>query len=251
MGICCRHTRYTVGWGSWNPKGGYPELTEFPIIPLSERWQDTDDIQTTKGIQYCRSCEPEEDENEFMMVDQASDTTMGDRSATAASSGARPSTSRRIQVKKEQSLPDVEVSDGSEDDKEEPPMDLAVPNLPKFKEEYLSHFICCKCGARDLVNTPYESRNLVTCWFRRCKHRMCRSCCKEVGFYNPGGVYVLWCRCHDHDLLPETSDAVVPDSDGDYYTEWPEEIRWNDVERKRRENQPRPKPMQPRKLPRR
>eukprot|EP00971_Amphidinium_carterae_P070066 1386463-Amphidinium_carterae.1 len=50
MGICCRHTRYTPGWGSWNPTGGYPELTEFPIIPKAERWQDIDDICTSKGI---------------------------------------------------------------------------------------------------------------------------------------------------------------------------------------------------------
>eukprot|EP00971_Amphidinium_carterae_P143698 2847265-Amphidinium_carterae.1 len=106
MGICCRHTRYTPGWGSWNPTGGYPELTEFPIIPKAERWQDIDDIQTSKGIQYCQNCESEKDVDEFMLVDQASDTTMGDRSAAAASSVARPSTSTRIQVKEEQMLPE-------------------------------------------------------------------------------------------------------------------------------------------------
>eukprot|EP00971_Amphidinium_carterae_P094098 1862286-Amphidinium_carterae.1 len=76
MGICCRHTRYTPGWGSWNPTGGFPELTEFPIIPMAERWQDIDDIQSSKGIQYCQNCESEKDMDEFMLVDQASDTTM-------------------------------------------------------------------------------------------------------------------------------------------------------------------------------
>eukprot|EP00971_Amphidinium_carterae_P075436 1490523-Amphidinium_carterae.1 len=131
MGICCRHTRYTPGWGSWNPTGGYPELTEYPIIPLAERWQDIDDIQSSKGIQYCQNCESEKDMDGFMLVDQASDTTMGDRSAPAESRVARPSTSTRIQVVKEEPmLPEVEVSDGSQDDKEEPPMDLSLPNLP-------------------------------------------------------------------------------------------------------------------------
>eukprot|EP00971_Amphidinium_carterae_P069518 1375531-Amphidinium_carterae.1 len=129
MGVCCRHTRYTPGWGSWNPTGGYPELTEFPIIPKAERWQDVDDVCTSNGIQYCQNCDSEKEMDEFMLVDQASDTTMGDNAAGAASSGAGPSS--RIQVvKEEQTLPDVEVSDDSQGDKEEAPMDLSLPDMP-------------------------------------------------------------------------------------------------------------------------
>eukprot|EP00971_Amphidinium_carterae_P221326 4393861-Amphidinium_carterae.1 len=85
MGVCCRHTRYTPAWGSWNPTGGYPELTEFPIIPKAERWQDIDDICTSNGILYCHSCDSEKGTDEFMLVYQASDTTMGENAAAAAS----------------------------------------------------------------------------------------------------------------------------------------------------------------------
>eukprot|EP00971_Amphidinium_carterae_P178686 3544644-Amphidinium_carterae.1 len=74
-----------------SPMGGFPELTEFPIIPKAERWQDIDDICSSKGIRYCQSCESEKDADEFMLVDQASDTTMGEHAAAAASSGERPS----------------------------------------------------------------------------------------------------------------------------------------------------------------
>eukprot|EP00971_Amphidinium_carterae_P335903 6471995-Amphidinium_carterae.1 len=159
MGVCCRHTRYTPAWSSWNPTGGYPELTDFPIIPKSERWQDIDDVYTSKGIQYCQKCDSDKDADEFMLVDQASNTTMGDNAAAAASSGARPSSSTQV-VKEEQMLPDVEVSDDSQGDKEEAPMDLSLPNMPRYKEDYNSQYICCRCGARDLVNLPNQSRQL-------------------------------------------------------------------------------------------
>eukprot|EP00971_Amphidinium_carterae_P116164 2301576-Amphidinium_carterae.1 len=130
-------------------------------------------------------------------------------------------------------------------------MDLACPNLPGFREHYNSHYICCCCGARDLVNLPYENRRLEACWFHGCKHLMCRSCCKEVGFYNTGGADILWCHCHDHELLPNQPDVITPDSDGDYDPDRPDEIRWNASERRRRANQLRPLPtVGPRKFPR-
>eukprot|EP00971_Amphidinium_carterae_P349126 6490860-Amphidinium_carterae.1 len=109
MGICCRHTRYTPAWGSWNPTGGYPELTEFPIIPKVERWQDIDDVSTSYGIMYCPSCESNKGTDDFMLVDHASVTTMGDNPTAAASSGPQPSATN--QSVKEEQLPDVEDSD--------------------------------------------------------------------------------------------------------------------------------------------
>eukprot|EP00971_Amphidinium_carterae_P314496 6251218-Amphidinium_carterae.1 len=53
-------------------------------------------------------------------------------------------------------------------------------------------------------------------------------------------MYILWCRCHDHEPLPIPLEAALPDSDGEYYTDWPEEIQWNENERARRANQLRP-----------
>eukprot|EP00971_Amphidinium_carterae_P032061 631414-Amphidinium_carterae.2 len=47
--ICCRHSRYTPGRGSWNPKGGYPKLEGLPNIPKQERWQDVDDVLSKHG----------------------------------------------------------------------------------------------------------------------------------------------------------------------------------------------------------
>eukprot|EP00971_Amphidinium_carterae_P119719 2371854-Amphidinium_carterae.2 len=43
--VCCRHTRFTPGPGSWNPIGYYPILEGMPTIRhLQERWQDEDNI---------------------------------------------------------------------------------------------------------------------------------------------------------------------------------------------------------------
>eukprot|EP00971_Amphidinium_carterae_P153464 3042459-Amphidinium_carterae.1 len=53
-------------------------------------------------------------------------------------------------------------------------------------------------------------------------------------------MYILWCRCHDHEPLPIPLEAVLPDSDGEYYTDWPEEIQRNENERTRRANQLKP-----------
>eukprot|EP00971_Amphidinium_carterae_P074758 1477342-Amphidinium_carterae.1 len=41
--ICCRHNRYTPGYTSWNPEGGYPPVEGLPDIPRQERWQDVHD----------------------------------------------------------------------------------------------------------------------------------------------------------------------------------------------------------------
>eukprot|EP00971_Amphidinium_carterae_P163283 3237305-Amphidinium_carterae.2 len=44
IAICCRHTRYTPGLGSWNPVGGYPPLFEVSEVKEQERWkEETDD----------------------------------------------------------------------------------------------------------------------------------------------------------------------------------------------------------------
>eukprot|EP00971_Amphidinium_carterae_P141923 2811162-Amphidinium_carterae.1 len=110
-----------------------------------------------------------------MLVDQASDTMMGENPTAAASSGPGPSTTSQV-VKEEQLLPDVEASDDSQNDQEEAPMDLSLPNMPRYKEDYNNQYICCRCGARDLKSRPLEKK----CWFNRCKHRHCRACCKEV-----------------------------------------------------------------------
>eukprot|EP00971_Amphidinium_carterae_P317645 6314279-Amphidinium_carterae.1 len=43
--VCCRHTRFTPGTGSWNPTGYYPILEGMPTkLHLQERWQDEDHI---------------------------------------------------------------------------------------------------------------------------------------------------------------------------------------------------------------
>eukprot|EP00971_Amphidinium_carterae_P305444 6069820-Amphidinium_carterae.1 len=38
IAICCRHTRYTPGVGSWNPVGGYPPLFETSEVKEEEEW---------------------------------------------------------------------------------------------------------------------------------------------------------------------------------------------------------------------
>eukprot|EP00971_Amphidinium_carterae_P240862 4781703-Amphidinium_carterae.1 len=82
---------------------------------------------------------------------------MGENPTAAASSGPGPSTTSQV-VKEEQLLPDVEVSDDSQDDQEEAPMDLSLPNMPRYKEDYNSQYICCRCGARDLKSRPLEKK---------------------------------------------------------------------------------------------
>eukprot|EP00971_Amphidinium_carterae_P011238 221219-Amphidinium_carterae.2 len=43
--VCCRHTRFTPGTGSWNPTGYYPILEGMPTkMHLQERWQDEDNV---------------------------------------------------------------------------------------------------------------------------------------------------------------------------------------------------------------
>eukprot|EP00971_Amphidinium_carterae_P307134 6103931-Amphidinium_carterae.2 len=51
--VCCRHTRFTPGPGSWNPVGYYPILEGMPTIRhLQERWQDEDNIVPAKVASY-------------------------------------------------------------------------------------------------------------------------------------------------------------------------------------------------------
>eukprot|EP00971_Amphidinium_carterae_P123505 2446019-Amphidinium_carterae.1 len=51
--VCCRHTRFTPGIGSWNPTGYYPRLECMPKkVLLQERWQDEDNIIPNHWIPY-------------------------------------------------------------------------------------------------------------------------------------------------------------------------------------------------------
>eukprot|EP00971_Amphidinium_carterae_P096203 1903732-Amphidinium_carterae.1 len=45
ISICCRHTRYTAGVNSWNPKGGYPPLYETSEVKEEEEWLEEDGDQ--------------------------------------------------------------------------------------------------------------------------------------------------------------------------------------------------------------
>eukprot|EP00971_Amphidinium_carterae_P304580 6052523-Amphidinium_carterae.2 len=38
--ICCRHSRYTPGLESWNPRGGYPQLVDAGDVKLHETWRE-------------------------------------------------------------------------------------------------------------------------------------------------------------------------------------------------------------------
>eukprot|EP00971_Amphidinium_carterae_P322301 6405827-Amphidinium_carterae.3 len=40
--MCCRHSRFTPGLGSWNPEGGYPVLEESSVLSFYEYWEDPD-----------------------------------------------------------------------------------------------------------------------------------------------------------------------------------------------------------------
>eukprot|EP00971_Amphidinium_carterae_P301048 5981689-Amphidinium_carterae.1 len=82
--VCCRHSRYTPGHGSWNPEGGYPPLVDKPHIAKQERWQDVDDVMSKMDD------EEAPDEDDFQL---SHDLTAG--TTAAESSSSRGGTSAR------------------------------------------------------------------------------------------------------------------------------------------------------------
>eukprot|EP00971_Amphidinium_carterae_P069338 1372168-Amphidinium_carterae.2 len=103
--------------------------------------------------------------------------------------------------------------------------------------EVKTRFFCCTCGAPDTVEKPLVD----TCWFNdpKCEHRFCREHCRRVGFYNPGGLAIEWCYCHDSVCLPcmEDWEKAIPGSDGQCSDD---DVAWDEEERIRRSmNKPR------------
>eukprot|EP00971_Amphidinium_carterae_P038661 760115-Amphidinium_carterae.2 len=49
--ICCRHSRYTPGLGSWNPMGGYPPLKHTSEVKKQEDWREEGWIPSAEELQ--------------------------------------------------------------------------------------------------------------------------------------------------------------------------------------------------------
>eukprot|EP00971_Amphidinium_carterae_P086200 1705450-Amphidinium_carterae.2 len=49
--MCCRHSRYTQRPGSWNPRGGYPQLADVFEVKVQEEWRKEGWFLTQRELQ--------------------------------------------------------------------------------------------------------------------------------------------------------------------------------------------------------
>eukprot|EP00971_Amphidinium_carterae_P176495 3499328-Amphidinium_carterae.2 len=66
--ICCRHSRYTPRYGSWNPEGGYPTLADSPEVKLEETWREEGWVPNQRERQLMKLLEYPLTEDQIPMV---------------------------------------------------------------------------------------------------------------------------------------------------------------------------------------
>eukprot|EP00971_Amphidinium_carterae_P091781 1816950-Amphidinium_carterae.1 len=115
-----------------------------------------------------------------------------------------------------------------------------IPRIP-LDTGLRSERACCHCGAQDTEQKPL----VCQCWYSgdegKCLHVYCQEHCRTVGRHNYGGMNIEWCYCHDTICLPcdpEPWERYPGSDEEEYDPNYPEDVSWNDDERRRRRHLP-------------